>query len=80
MEALDCELMALNPAIADGILRCGDGSDKRHTVMANDHGELIFIGTEINEFIITGPEGTDLFKAIRLRAEQESRITALTHW
>ena len=57
-----------NPAWLTGILRFSAGSDERHAVLVNDHSELIFIGTEINELIITGPEGTDLLKVFDIQA------------
>ena len=42
-----------NPAIADGVKLARGYTDELHTVLVNDHAELIFIGNEVDEFIIT---------------------------
>ena len=40
-------------AIADVVKLARGYTDEYHTVLVNDHAELIFIGNEIDEFIIT---------------------------
>ena len=56
-----------NPAIADGVKLARGYTDERHTVLVNDHAELIFIGNEIDEFIITWPKGANLLKVFDIQ-------------